>query len=100
MGRNAGLDHDIHGAARHDEVLDIVTAYEYESAPPVDIGMVDDGKARYRPRAEKGNTGRRPVDVGAHDPDRTNGNRCQGYAQQCVPDEIRQSPAAARTALP
>jgi hypothetical protein len=41
-----GLDHDVGGAADHQEMLDIVAADQDQAAAAVDGGGVDDGEAR------------------------------------------------------
>ncbi len=56
-------------------------APEYRAIVPAGtLPAIDDGESRHRSRAEEGDARRRPVEVGAHDPDRADGNHGHGYA--------------------
>ena len=50
---DARLDDDVHGAARHQQMLDIVAADQDELSPAIDAGVIHDFEAAVRPSAGK-----------------------------------------------
>ena len=67
-GLDPRLDQNIDGAARHDQVLDIVAADQHESSPAINRGRLDESKAAL-PRPQKTRAGAAPAEKRLERPD-------------------------------